>query len=90
MIREELGYNTMRGASNISFGMPIWPLLNATLIAMAIAAEMTCAIANPLEKEIRYAIYAADSAGAANSAAGFSAGTLLIRSSVFRKKPNFW
>lgn len=60
MIREELGCNTMCGASNISFGMPNRPLLNATFIAMAIAAGMTCAITNPLEKEIRHAIYAAD------------------------------
>ena len=60
MIREELGCNTMCGASNISFGMPNRPLLNATFVAMAIAAGMTCAITNPLEKEIRHAIYAAD------------------------------
>ena len=60
MIQEELGCNTMCGASNISFGMPNRPLLNATFIAMAIAAGMTCAITNPLEKEIRHAIYAAD------------------------------
>ena len=60
MIREELGCNTMCGASNISFGMPNRALLNATFIAMAIAAGMTCAITNPLEKEIRHAIYAAD------------------------------
>ena len=60
MIREELGCNTMCGASNISFGMPNRPLLNATFIAMAIAAGMTCAITNPLEKEIRHAVYAAD------------------------------
>ncbi len=60
MIREELGCNTMCGASNISFGMPNRALLNATFIAMAIAAGMTCAITNPLEKEIRHSIYAAD------------------------------
>ncbi len=60
MIREELGCNTICGASNISFGMPNRPLLNATFVAMAIAAGMTCAITNPLEKEIRHAIYAAD------------------------------
>lgn len=60
MIQNELGCNTMCGASNISFGMPNRPLLNATFIAMAIAAGMTCAITNPLEEEIRHAIYAAD------------------------------
>ncbi len=60
MIREELGCNTVCGASNISFGMPNRELLSATFVAMAIAAGMTCAITNPIEKEIRSAIYAAD------------------------------
>jgi 5-methyltetrahydrofolate--homocysteine methyltransferase len=60
MVREELGCNTVCGASNISFGMPNRPLLNATFVAMAIAAGMPCAITNPLEHEIRNAIYAAD------------------------------
>lgn len=60
MVREELGCNTVCGASNISFGMPSRDLLNATFVAMAIAAGMTCAITNPMEKEIRNAIYAAD------------------------------
>ena len=60
MVREELGCNTVCGASNISFGMPNRHLLNATFVAMAIAAGMPCAITNPLEREIRNAIYAAD------------------------------
>jgi 5-methyltetrahydrofolate--homocysteine methyltransferase len=60
MVREELGCNTICGASNISFGMPNRGLLNATFIAMAIASGMTCAITNPIESEIRNAIYAAD------------------------------
>lgn len=60
MVREELGCNTICGASNISFGMPNRHLLNATFVAMAIAAGMPCAITNPLETEIRNAIYAAD------------------------------
>lgn len=60
MVREELGCNTVCGASNISFGMPNRHLLNATFVAMAIAAGMTCAITNPLEEAIRNSIYAAD------------------------------
>lgn len=60
MIREELGCNTVCGASNISFGMPNRALINDTFISMAIAAGMPCAITNPLEVEIRNAIYAAD------------------------------
>jgi 5-methyltetrahydrofolate--homocysteine methyltransferase len=60
MIREELGCNTTCGASNVSFGLPDRPALNAAFLSMAIAAGMTCAITNPLESEIKKAIMAAD------------------------------
>jgi 5-methyltetrahydrofolate--homocysteine methyltransferase len=60
MIREELGCNTCCGASNISFGLPGRPVLNGAFLSMAIAAGMTCAITNPIEKEIKHAIMAAD------------------------------
>ncbi|MCL4858879.1 MAG: dihydropteroate synthase [Caldilineaceae bacterium] len=60
MIREELGCNTVCGASNISFGLPNRHLIDSVFVPMAIAAGMTCAITNPLEKSIRQAIYAAD------------------------------
>jgi len=59
-IREELGVNTICGASNISFGLPNRPVLGATFLSMAIGAGLTCAITNPLESEIRKAILAAD------------------------------
>jgi 5-methyltetrahydrofolate--homocysteine methyltransferase len=59
-VREELGCNTACGASNISFGLPDRPALNATFLAMAIAAGMTCAITNPIDAEIKKAILAAD------------------------------
>lgn len=60
MISEELGCNTVCGASNISFGLPNRALINSIFVPMAICAGMTCAITNPLEPEIRHAIYAAD------------------------------
>ena len=60
MIREELGCNTVCGASNISFGLPNRHLIDATFVPMAIAAGMTCAITNPIQAQIRHAIYAAD------------------------------
>lgn len=60
MIREELGCNTTCGASNISFGLPDRPTLNAVFLSMAIGAGMTCAITNPIEPEIKKAILAAD------------------------------
>jgi 5-methyltetrahydrofolate--homocysteine methyltransferase len=60
LIREELGVNMTCGASNISFGLPWRPTVNAAFLSMAIAAGLTSAITNPLEAEIRHAIYAAD------------------------------
>jgi 5-methyltetrahydrofolate--homocysteine methyltransferase len=59
-VREELGANTVCGASNISFGLPERGVLNATFLAMAIAAGMTCAITNPLEEHIRKTVLAAN------------------------------
>ena len=60
MVQEELGVNTVCGASNISFGLPNRATLNAHFLSMAIGAGMPAAITNPLEKEIREAILAAD------------------------------
>jgi 5-methyltetrahydrofolate--homocysteine methyltransferase len=60
MVVKEFGVNVTMGASNISFGLPDRPLINATYIAMAILAGLTCPITNPLEKEVNLAIQAAD------------------------------
>jgi 5-methyltetrahydrofolate--homocysteine methyltransferase len=59
-VRDELGCNTICGASNISFGLPDRATLNATFLAMAVASGMTCAITNPLEEGIRKTILAAN------------------------------
>ena len=59
-LREELGVNTTCGASNISFGLPNRPALNAAFLPMAIASGMTSAITSPLHEEMRKAIWAAD------------------------------
>jgi 5-methyltetrahydrofolate--homocysteine methyltransferase len=60
MVREELGVNTVCGASNVSFGLPGRPAMNAHFISMAIGSGMTSAITNPMEAEIKGAILAAD------------------------------
>jgi 5-methyltetrahydrofolate--homocysteine methyltransferase len=60
MVVKEFGVNVTMGASNISFGLPDRPLINATFISMAILAGLTCPITNPLEEEVRLAIQAAD------------------------------
>ena len=59
-LREELRVNTTCGASNISFGLPARPALNAAFLAMAMASGLTSAITNPLESEIMSALGAAD------------------------------
>ncbi|MEW5957213.1 MAG: dihydropteroate synthase [Chloroflexota bacterium] len=58
--RDELGVNTICGASNVSFGLPSRPVLNGAFLAMAIANGLTSAITNPLEPEIKRSILAAD------------------------------
>jgi 5-methyltetrahydrofolate--homocysteine methyltransferase len=59
-LHEELGVNTTCGASNVSFGLPQRPVLNATFLAMAISNGLTSAITSPLHDEIREAVRAAD------------------------------
>jgi len=56
----EFGVNITMGASNISFGLPDRKYVNATFIAMAIHAGLSCPITNPLEPEVSIAIKAAD------------------------------
>ncbi len=59
-VNEELGCNTICGASNVSFGLPNREAINAAFLAMLIAAGMPCAITNPLKPELKTAILAAD------------------------------
>ncbi|RME81485.1 MAG: pterin-binding protein [Caldilineae bacterium] len=60
LVVAEFGVNITMGASNISFGMPDRKYINATFIAMAIHAGLTCPITNPLVPEVSIAIKAAD------------------------------
>ena len=60
LVIAEFGVNITMGASNISFGLPDRHSINATFIAMAIHAGMTCPITNPLVEEIRTTVLAAD------------------------------
>lgn len=60
LVVEEFGVNVTMGASNISFGMPDRKYINATFIALAIYAGMTCPITNPLVREISTAVLATD------------------------------
>ncbi len=60
LLRQELGVNLTAGASNVSYGLPDRPALNATFMGMAMAMGLNAAITNPLEPAVRTAILAAD------------------------------
>ncbi len=53
------GIHTVCGLSNISFGLPMRPLLNQTFMSMAIAKGLDGAIINPLDKKMMANIIAA-------------------------------
>jgi len=57
-IKNELGVNLILAVSNISFGLPDRDLLNSAFVAMAIAAGVTCVIADV--NKARPAVLAAD------------------------------
>ena len=60
LIKEQLGNNMTCGASNVSFGLPDRPVLNAAFFPVAMHAGLTCAITNPLVQEVRKAVLASD------------------------------
>jgi len=60
LLRAELGVNMTAGASNVSFGLPDRPELNAAFMAMAMNSGLNSAITNPLEPVVHTAILAAD------------------------------
>ena len=60
LVREGLGTSIVLGVGNISFGMPERHLMNRTFLAMAVTAGLSCAIADPLDVEIRRTIAACD------------------------------
>lgn len=46
MVRKDLGINFVLGASNVSFGLPDRPVINAVFLALAINAGLNSAIVN--------------------------------------------
>ena len=51
-VRDELGCCTCLGVSNISFGLPARPLLNASFYTMALGAGLSAGIINPLASDM--------------------------------------
>jgi 5-methyltetrahydrofolate--homocysteine methyltransferase len=60
LVREELGVNMVCGASNVSFGLPNRPAVNAAFLAMTVASGMTAVIANPMDEASRLGVLAAN------------------------------
>lgn len=58
LVREELGCRTCLGVSNISFGLPARPLLNAAFYTMAMGCGLSAAIVNPLAADMMTAFAA--------------------------------
>lgn len=57
-VRAELGCRTCLGVSNISFGLPARPVLNAAFYTMALANGLSAGIINPLAQDMMNAYLA--------------------------------
>lgn len=56
--REELGVHTVLGVSNISFGLPNRPVINANFYTMAMWNGLSAGIINPASEEMMKSYYA--------------------------------
>ena len=56
LCKERLGVRTVLGVSNVSFGMPQRPLMNATFLATAFGAGLDMPILDPLNERYRDAV----------------------------------
>ena len=56
--REELGVHTVLGVSNISFGLPKRPVVNANFYTMVMFNGLSAGIINPLSEEMMKSYYA--------------------------------
>ena len=56
-LREEFPNNTITGgASNVSFGMPVRPIINAHFLSAALLLGMNMPITDPTDEHLRYAL----------------------------------
>lgn len=56
-VRKQCGVNTVLGVSNISFGLPSRPIINANFYTMAMLKGLSAAIINPLSEEMMKSYY---------------------------------
>lgn len=57
-VTQELGLNTTAGLSNVSFGLPERPRLNATMLCLLTGLGLSSFIGNPLDPDIQFALHA--------------------------------
>lgn len=58
LVREELGVHTVLGVSNISFGLPNRPIINANFYTMAMQQGLSAGIINPSSEAMMQSYYA--------------------------------
>ena len=56
-IRRELGCHTVLGVSNVSFGLPARPVINAAFFTLALEKGLSAAIMNPYSEDMMRAYY---------------------------------
>lgn len=59
LVKRELGVKTALGVSNVSFGLPNRPLINRTMLAMALACGLDAPIMNPCDSGMTDTVTAA-------------------------------
>lgn len=58
MVKEQLGLKTALGVSNISFGLPLRPIINRTFLTMAMECGLDLPIINPNSEDMMASIFA--------------------------------
>jgi 5-methyltetrahydrofolate--homocysteine methyltransferase len=58
MVKEQLGLATALGVSNVSFGLPLRPVVNRTFMTMALENGLDLPIINPNDEDMMASIYA--------------------------------
>lgn len=59
-VRQRFGVNQTIGASNVSFGLPQRPAINAIFLALAVVNGVTCPITDPTVWEVKRALLITD------------------------------
>lgn len=58
MVKEQLGLKTALGVSNVSFGLPLRPVINRTFLTMAMENGLDLPIINPNDEDMMASVYA--------------------------------